>query len=321
MVMLWCLSLFAYGYYEVYGGKIFPDTQMEGASGTYREEQPSGESQPQAEGQQASHEIQPLEVHFLDVGQGDCTFLRCGGQTMLIDAGEEDQGTAIQYYLKKQEVERLDYLVLTHPDSDHIGSADVVITKFEIGQVMMSGYEKDNSTYRNLMDALEYKSLKAEIVQPGERFALGSAVCTILGPTQEYGDSNNASICLLVENGQNVFLFTGDAEKEAEGDLLAQMARNSLAVSENVFDLDADVYKAGHHGSSTSSSEAFLDAVSPDYAVVSCGEHNAYGHPHQETLEAFGERNIQVFRTDEQGNIVAVADGEKIAWSYEGGRP
>lgn len=262
--------------------------------------------------EQAVADEKSLEVHFLDVGQGDATLIKCGEHAMLIDTGEEGKGTAIQYYLEKQGVERLDYMVLTHPDSDHIGSADVVITKFEVGQVLMPDYEKSNSTYRKLIETLDYKRLqpirvRPIRVQPGSSFTLGTAVCTILGPVDEYEDSNNSSIVLLVEHGNNRFLFTGDAEEEAEADVLEYCNANGISIQ-------ADVYKAGHHGSNTSSGDTFLDAVAPKAAVISCGIDNDYGHPHEETLERLHNRGIQVFRTDEQGTVVVVSDGENLVW-------
>ena len=271
-------------------------------------------------------EVYPFEVHFIDVGQGDATLIRCGDQAMLIDAGENDKGTAIQYYLRKQGVEALTYFVLTHPDSDHIGSADVIITKFNIDHVLMPDYEKDNSTYRQMMEALDYRGMKEEIVAAaeesdnsiddtpyavGKSFELGEAVCTILGPIQQYDDPNSSSIVLLVQYGDTRFLFTGDAGKEAESDILAYCADNGIS-------LQADVYKAGHHGSSTSSGEELLEAVKPAYTVISCGEDNSYGHPHKETVERFRMRGIQMFRTDEQGSVVAYSDGTSIVWEMAG---
>lgn len=247
-------------------------------------------------------------MHFLDIGQGDSTLVKCGGQAMLIDAGVDGVGTQIQNYLTKQGVEKLDYLILTHPDSDHIGSAAVVINKFEIDKVFMSDYEKDNKTYRNLIRALDQKNLKWETPAVGSVYTLGSAQFTILGPVKKYEDPNNASIALLLKNGENTFLFTGDAEEEAEADIV------EAAKAHNI-DLKTDVYKAGHHGSRTSSSMPLLDAAEPASAVISCGEGNSYGHPHAQTLNSFRMRGILVYRTDEQGTIVAKADGKAITWN------
>jgi len=265
--------------------------------------QPSGDTEGEA-ADPDGYSQEPLEVHYIDVGQGSATLLKSGRHAMLIDTGDSDQGTKLQLYLTKQGVENLDYLVLTHPDADHIGGAPVIITKFGIGQLFLSNYEKDNKTTQKVRDAMQYKGLTASDYQVGDTFALGNASFTILGPAKEYADSNNASIVIMVQNGNNRFLFTGDCEAEAEADLIASGA-----------DLSADVYLAGHHGSDTASSQAFMDAVSPSYAVISCGEGNSYGHPHAEVLNRFRSMGIQVFRTDEQGSVIAESDGTGITWN------
>lgn len=258
-------------------------------------------------------DIKQLEVHFLDMGQADCTFLRCGDETMVIDAGQNDSGTKIQLYLTKQGVEKIDWLILTHPDADHIGGADVLITKFDIGTVYMSDFTKDNRTYEDVINALEAKNLGWSTPAPGIRFALGSAEVTILGPVKKYDDSNNGSIIVLVRNGEDSFLFTGDAEEEAERDLLEYYSKE--AQEQSGLSLAADVFQAGHHGSQTSNSQAFLEAVSPAVVVISCGEGNSYGHPHAGILNTLREMGIQVYRTDEQGTVVATTAGDGITFN------
>lgn len=246
----------------------------------------------------------PMEVHFLDVGQGDCTLVTCDGHAMLIDAGDDTKGTAIQNYLKKQKIKSLDYLILTHPDTDHIGGAPVIITKFEIGKVFVSNFEKDNTTYRKLIQALDDKNLKPTTPAVKSKYKLGTAEFTILAPNETYNTPNDSSIALLLKNGKNSFLFTGDAEATAEMDILA-----------NGIDLSADVYKVGHHGSRSSTSKKFFKAVDPDYAVISCGEGNSYGHPHAETLNTLRTNGVSVYRTDEEGAIIATADGKAISFN------
>lgn len=245
-----------------------------------------------------------LEIHFLDVGQADCTLIKCDGFTMLIDTGLDDYGTKIQNYLRKQGVEKLDFLVLTHSDADHIGSADVIMTKYEIGTIFMSNFEKETKTYKNLFKLIEDNQIKYLFPAVGNVYALGSASFQILAPNKEYDDPNDTSIALMITHGENKFLFTGDAEKLSENDML-----------NNGISLSADVYHVGHHGSKTSSSEEFLDAVMPRYAVISCGEDNPYGLPDAKVLNSFREREMLVFRTDEQGTIVAVSDGERITFN------
>ena len=249
-------------------------------------------------------QTESMEVHFIDVGQGDSTLIRCGDQAMLIDAGDNSKGTTVQLYLKKQGVTKLDYLVLTHPDADHIGGADVIVTKFDIDNMFMSPFTKDNKTYNELKKALEYKSLKWSTPNVGNQYTLGSATFTIIAPNATYSTPNNSSVGLIIQNGENRFLFTGDAEEEAESDIVA----NGISIS-------ADVYQVGHHGSRTASSSTLLQAVKPAYAVISCGEDNSYGHPHAQTLNSLRAMGVKVFRTDEQGSVVATSDGKNISWN------
>lgn len=245
-----------------------------------------------------------MEVHFIDVGQGDATLVKADGRYMLIDAGDNSQGTAVQNYLKKQGVEKLDYLVLTHTDADHIGGADVVITKFDVETLFIGDFEKDNKTYEELINAIEYKGLKYSTPAVGNEYELGNASFTIVAPNTTYDDPNNSSIALLLKNGEDSFLFTGDCEEEAEMDILA-----------NGLDIDCDVYKVGHHGSKTASSKEFLKAITPTYGVISCAEGNSYGHPHAEVLNNLRSMNVKVFRTDEQGSIIAYSNGTEITWN------
>ena len=245
-----------------------------------------------------------MEVHFLDVGQGDATLITCGGHAMLIDAGDDSKGTAIQNYLAKRNIEKLDYLILTHPDADHIGGAPVIITKFDIDKVFMSNYEKDNKTYRKLIQALDDNRLRYITPIVGSRYSLGTAKITILAPNGKYDNPNDASIACLIQNGNNKFLFTGDAGEDAEKDIL-----------NNGINIAADVYKAGHHGSKYSTSTDFLRAVKPESAVISCGEGNSYGHPHAATLNALRTSGVEVYRTDEAGTVIATSDGKKITFN------
>lgn len=245
-----------------------------------------------------------MEVHFIDVGQGDSTLITCGNQAMLIDAGDDTKGTAIQSYLQKRGIEKLDYLVLTHPDADHIGGAPVIITKFDIDTVFVSNYKKDTMAYQKLIQALDNKMLTCLMPTAGAKYSLGSAEITILSSGKEYNESNNASVSLVIQNGDNRFLFTGDAEELAETDMLA----TDISVK-------ADVYQVGHHGSKTASSAAFMEAVNPQYAVISCAEGNSYGYPHAQTLNTFRTKGIKVYRTDEAGSIIAVSDGKNISFS------
>lgn len=258
------------------------------------------------EPENAAVNLDALEVHFIDVGQGDAILIRCGDAAMLIDAGENDKGTLVQNYIRKQGVTSLDYLIVTHYHSDHCGGADVIISKYDIDTIIMPDYIKDTATYRDVVQAMDYKGYEVTSPEVGGRYRLGDAEFSIIAPNKEdYGDvENNYSIGIVLMHGSRKFVFTGDAEEEAEEDIV-----------DNGIDISADVLKAGHHGSRTSSTEKFIRAVGPEYAVVSCGENNEYGHPNAATLNTLRSMGIKLFRTDEQGSIIAVSDGEKITWN------
>ncbi len=246
-----------------------------------------------------------LEVHYIDVGQGDATLIKCGGHAMLIDAGDYTKGSAVWAYLLKQNVDKLDYVIGTHLDADHIGGMDVVITKFDCGLILVPEYEKDTRSSEELFDAIEAKNYHNTLPKAGDTYQLGDAVFTILAPQKEfYEKENNYSIGIRLVYGQNSFLFVGDAQEESEEEML----RSGL-------ELKADVLKAGHHGSSSSTSEDFLHEVAPAYAVISCGEGNDYGHPHAAVLNLLRREGVRVFRTDEQGSIAAYSDGTDITWN------
>lgn len=258
------------------------------------------------EPENAAVNLDTLEVHFINVGQGDAALIKCGDAAMLIDAGENDKGTLVQNYIRKQGVKSLDYLIVTHYHSDHCGGADVIISKYDIDTIMMPNYAKDTATYRDVIQAMDYKGYKITSPKVGDCYKLGDAEFTIIAPNKEdYGDGeNNYSIGIVLEHGIRKFVFTGDGEEEAEADIVG-----------NGTDISADVLKIGHHGSRASSTEEFIRAVNPEYAVISCGEDNEYGHPHGATLNTLRSMGIKLFRTDEQGSIIAVSDGENITWN------
>lgn len=251
-----------------------------------------------------------LEVHFLDVGHGDSTLVLCGEYAMMIDCGDDTQGAKLLGYLAEHGVEKLDYLILTHPDKDHIGGAPAVLTNFPTGQVFLSGYEKGSEAQELLNQTLENQGVEPSTPKVGAVYQLGEAHFTILAPNGTYEESNDSSIALLLRFGENTFLFTGDAEKEAESDMIDNNADPRLS-------LKADVYQVGHHGGKSSSKKKFLHAVSPAFAVISCGGQEEKGNPDEEVLERLREAGAKVFRTDMQGTIVACSDGKNIVWSCE----
>lgn len=246
-----------------------------------------------------------LEVHFIDVGQGDATLIKCDGHYMLIDAGNNDKGTLVQNYLQHQGIETLDYVIGTHPDADHIGGLDVVLYKFDCKTIIMPDVANDTRTYDDVVQTMKNKGYQTTYPVVGETYTIGGATFTIIAPNKDYGnDMNSWSVGVLLQNGNHRFLFTGDAEEGAEQDIL-----------QNGIDISADVYKVAHHGSNTATSQAFLDAVHPTYAVISAGEGNSYGHPHAEVLNRLRAAGVSVFRTDEQGTIVATSDGTTLTWN------
>lgn len=246
--------------------------------------------------------LEGLEVHFIDVGQADSILIKTKDSAMLIDAGNNDDASLIKNYLTKQNIQKIDYLVGTHPHEDHIGSLDTVINNFDIGTVIMPNHISTSKTFEDVVTALENKNLTITAPKVGEEYKLNDATFTILSPAKDYGNNtNDYSVVIRLTYGNNSFLFTGDAETEVENDIL----NSGLTVK-------ADLLKMGHHGSSTSSSDKFLNAVSPKYAIITCGENNSYGHPHQETLQKIATRNIEAYRTDINGTIIATSDGNNI---------
>lgn len=266
----------------------------------------SGQEEKAAKAPDTSKPEGTLEVHYIDVGQGDATLIKCGSHAMLIDGGNNNKGTTVQLYLKKQGVESLDYVIGTHPDADHIGGLDVIVYKYNCDTVIMPDYEKDTKTYQELVDVIHDKNMKITYPVVGEQYALGEAKFTIIAPNSNSygGNANDYSVAILLEYGKNSFLFTGDAEEASEAEMLT-----------NGIDISADVYKVAHHGSRSASTQEFLNAVHPKYAVISCGEGNSYGHPHAEVLNRLRSMGVEVFRTDEQGSIIASSDGENINWN------
>lgn len=248
--------------------------------------------------------IEELQIHYIDVGQGDATLIVSDGHAMLIDAGENDKGSKVWSYLKNQGINELDYVIGTHPDSDHIGGMDVILYKFDCKNVFMPDYTKDTKTYDDVIKVAQNKNYKIKSVKAGDTYSLGKASFTVIAPNKKYEDSNNSSIGIILTYGEKSFLFTGDAEEEAEKDILA-----------NGIDIKADVYKAGHHGSRTASCDEFLEKVKPEYIVISCGEDNKYGHPHAAILNYCIFNHIPLYRTDKQGTIVLKTDGKNITWN------
>lgn len=249
-----------------------------------------------------------LKVHYIDVGQGDSIFIQLPNkETMLIDGGTKSNGDTVLNYLKEEKVEKIDYLVGTHPHEDHIGGLIEVINQYDIGKIYMPDIVHTTKTFENLLLAISNKGYKMNKAIAGDMILNEEALSLkILAPEKDYQSSNlnNYSVVIKLDYKGNGFIFTGDAEKASE-DTMLNMA----------YDLKADVLKAGHHGSNTSTTDGFLDKVNPKYVVISAGTNNRYNHPDQDILDKLKARNIQVFRTDLDGTIVAESDGRNITFT------
>lgn len=251
-----------------------------------------------------------MRTTFLDVGQGDCTVVQTEGHNMVIDTGNNDQGEHVVSYLKENGISELDYLILTHPDADHIGGADNVLESIHVGMVIMPDVANDTMTYKEVAEDIDRYQIEVTYPKVGEIFTLGDAEFTILCPEEELVDQddlNSSSVGIKLIHGKNSFVMCGDAEIESEQAMVSRFGSN----------LECDVLKCGHHGSSTATCDEFLSATNPTWAVISCGQDNQYGHPHREILGKLENDDVQVYRTDEMGTITATSDGENIRWKTE----
>ncbi|MGI6498302.1 MAG: ComEC/Rec2 family competence protein [Oscillospiraceae bacterium] len=248
-----------------------------------------------------------LRVHFIDVGQADAILIQSNGENMLIDAGNRADGDLMVAYLKRQGVDALKYVIATHPHEDHIGGMAAVLEAVPADTILLSESDHPTNVFERLLDTIDEQGCRVIQAVVGNRYAIGGASVTILSPNGAHETNvNNTSVGVRLVYGGTAFVMCGDAEKESEAD----MAASGLT-------LTADVLKLGHHGSSTSTTDAFLEAVGPGYAVISCGAGNSYGHPHKEILEKLARRQIPYFRTDKQGDVVAESDGTRITWNVE----
>lgn len=248
-----------------------------------------------------------LEIHFIDVGQGDATLIMCGDDAMLIDAGYWDYGEGVEAYVDYQlEDNHLDYVIATHPDADHVGGLSEIFGSETLtcDKIFFSGYDRDTGTMYYVEEAMKEKGYISEVPSVGDTYNLGDAKFTIIGPVQMYEKCNDNSICILLEYGSTKYLFCGDAEELAEADMV-----------EGIYNIDCDVLKISHHGSKTSTTPTFLAEVSPEYAVISVGENNEYFQPHATVLNLLRNYGINVFRTDEQGSVVCTSNGKEIKWN------
>lgn len=256
-----------------------------------------------------------LAVHYIDVGQGDCSLVVYGEETLLIDAGEAEYGSMVSDYISSLGITQLDYVVATHPHSDHIGGLAQVIRDFDVETVIAPRVSEEmtptSAVYKSFLLALKEKGLRLKAAKQGDVFSMADISLAeendntsfqILGPAGSgYEDLNDWSVIIKLEHGDTAFIFTGDAEKIAENDVL-----------DSGMDVSADVLKVGHHGSSSSTGEDFLAAVSPTIAVIQCGDGNSYGHPHAQVTELLDEYGVKQYRTDALGTVVIYSDGVQV---------
>lgn len=244
-------------------------------------------------------------IHFIDVGQADSALVTCDGHSMLIDGGNADDSNLVYSVLQRETEGHLDYVVGTHAHEDHIGGLSGAFEADTADVTFCPVTEYDSKAFRNFKTRADERGGGITIPAVGDTFTLGEASVTVVAVNSVPEDTNNTSIVIRIVYGDTSFLFTGDAEQETEEKIL-----------ESGQDIESTVLKVGHHGSSTSTSQAFLDAVSPTYAVISCGKDNSYGHPHSETLAKLASAGVEVFRTDELGDIYCTSDGTEVTFLY-----
>ena len=240
-----------------------------------------------------------FEVHFIDVGQADSALIECDGETMMIDGGNVADSNVVAAYLKKEDVTELNYVVCSHAHEDHVGGLSGALSVTKADNIYAPKTETNTKAYKNFKKKAEEQNVEIKHPNIGDEIQLGSSTVEFLGPVDENGkDLNSTSIVLKITYGNTSFLFTGDAESDEEEEIL-----NSGA------DLKSTVLKVGHHGSRTSTSYPFLREVMPQYAVISVEKGNSYGHPNEETLSKLSDAGVEVYRTDERGDIVMTSDG------------
>lgn len=248
-----------------------------------------------------------LNVYYLNVGQADCELIENNGHFALIDAGNNNDETTIINFLKGKGVKKLDLIIATHPHEDHIGSMDAVVKNFSFDTIIMPKVTTTTKTFTDLVNAVKAKKKTFTEPKVNAKYKIGNADLTILAPNAtKYDDLNNYSIVARLTYGSNSFLFMGDAQTLSENQILSKK-----------LNVKADVLKVGHHGSTSSTGQAFLNAVNPKYAVIEVGAGNSYGHPSSTTLNKLSAKGIKTYRTDQNGNITATSNGSQITFSVQ----
>lgn len=245
-----------------------------------------------------------LNIYYLDVGQGDATYINIGNFDILIDAGSKSEKEKLIQQLEELNIDDFEMVIATHPHEDHIGGMEAVFERYNVKEFYMPKVTHTSKVFENMITAVDNEGIKVKIIKDGMTFDLGNgAYIDVYSPMYEsYNNLNDYSPIMKLTFGENVFMFTGDAEAPVE-----------LEVVEKYGDyLKSDVLRFGHHGSSTSSTEEFIQAVNPKYGVISTGTNNMYGHPHREVLSLISEYGIETYRTDIDGQVVFISDGKTI---------
>lgn len=244
-----------------------------------------------------------LTISFIDVGQGDSILIRTPeDKYIIVDSGSTNEKDKLYDYIGSMEIDSIDVVISTHPHEDHIGNLDNIIEDYDVKEIYMPKVSATTKAFENLLNSIKQKGLKIKSAKSGIGFDIDNVKFEFLAPnSDEYEDTNNYSCVLKVSYGVRSFLLMGDAEKLSESEILESGAG-----------VKADVIKIGHHGSSSSSSKEFIEAVNPRYAVISCGAGNDYNHPHRETLSLLNSLKIETFRTDLNGTITFKTDGSEL---------
>lgn len=242
-------------------------------------------------------------THFIDVGQGDCILIQVNHKNLLIDSGTGNSKEKVIRYLKNNNITKLDYIIATHPHEDHIGGMASIIKTFKVGEFIAPKVTSSSEDFKDMIRALINKDIYIKVAKPNITLDLGpDTTCIILSPNRKiYKDTNNYSCAIKISYKTSTYLFTGDIETVSEQEILNKG-----------YNLKAQVLKVGHHGSNSSTSTEFLNAVSPKIAVISCGANNTYGHPNKETTDKLNNLNCIIYRTDLDKNIVLISDGTNI---------
>lgn len=255
----------------------------------------------------ASADSDGFAIHFLDVGQADAAVILCDGEVLMIDGGNADDSSFVYSYLKNTlGINHIDTMIATHPHEDHIGGLSGALNACSVDTLYSPVTEYDSKVFSSLLKYAEKQGLSLTGPTVGDTFSVGSATVTFLAPVHNYDEPNDMSLVVRIQYGDTSFLFTGDAEWDSEHDMISNGAK-----------LSSTLLKVGHHGSASSTSYVFLREIMPQYAVISVGANNSYGHPTDDALSRLRDADVELFRTDMQGTIICTSDGNSLSFTTE----